>query len=115
MEAEDSNPLPTTSSAIKMAKLSHYTRNPTQEAEGKTDLPRHCPSPSSGIFPDCLHLKGLLMMDPQFIPLREWWHQCFDDVMALVPEILPPFREVNHQITLIDPNKRYLERRATCP
>ena len=35
--------------------------------------------------------------------------------MALVPEVLPPFREVNHQITLIDPNKRYLEQRVTCP
>src|SRR6266436_9467316 len=35
--------------------------------------------------------------------------------MALVPEVLPPFGEVNHWITLIDPNKRYLEQRATCP
>ena len=35
--------------------------------------------------------------------------------MAPAPEVLPPFREVNHRITLIDPGKRYVERRATCP
>src|SRR5258708_27053425 len=34
--------------------------------------------------------------------------------MAPVPEVLPPFREVNHWITFINPNKRYLEQRATC-
>lgn len=35
-------------------------------------------------------------------------------VMVPVPEVLPPFCEVNHRISLIDPNKRYIERRATC-
>src|SRR5260370_18159080 len=35
--------------------------------------------------------------------------------MAPAPEVLPPFREVNHWITLINPNKRYLEQRVTCP
>jgi hypothetical protein len=35
--------------------------------------------------------------------------------MAPAPEILPPFREVNHRIDFIDPNKKYHERRATCP
>src|SRR5258708_4372438 len=108
-EEEDLIPLLTRSPAIKMAKLSHYTQNPTQEAEEKTDFPRHWPSPLSGILPDCLHLKGLPMMDPQYVPLQEWWCQHFNDVMALAPEVLPPFREVNHQITSIDPNKRYLK------
>jgi len=28
---------------------------------------------------------------------------------------LPPFREVNHWITLINLNKRYLEWKVTCP
>ena len=52
---------------------------------------------------------------PLFIPLCEWWHLHFKDIMAPAPEILPPPREVNHHITLLDPNKHYIERWATCP
>jgi len=114
VEVEDPNPLLTRKPAIKLAKLSR-SKNPAQQVEEKTAFPRHWPSPSSEILPDCLHLEGLPMMDPQFIPLQEWWHQCFDNVMAPVPKVLPPFREVNHWITLIDLNKRYLEWRVTCP
>src|SRR5258707_8063242 len=108
MEAEDLNPSLTRKTAIKLAKISKF-KNPTQQAEEKTAFPRHWPSPSSGILPDCIHLEGLLMKDPQFIPLWKWWCKHFDDVMAPAPEVLPPLREANHQITLINPNKRYLE------
>jgi hypothetical protein len=55
------------------------------------------------------------MMDDGFIPLCKWWRACFDDIMAPTPEVLPPFREVNHRIDYIDPNKRYHERHLTCP
>ena len=77
--------------------------------------PRDWPDPLSGLLPDCTNLEGLSMTDPGFTLLREWWKCRFNDVMAPAPEVLPPFREVNHRITLIDPNKRYVERRATCP
>jgi hypothetical protein len=55
------------------------------------------------------------MTDPEFALLRNWWQERFKDMMAPTPEQLPPFREVNHRINLIDLKKRYVERCATCP
>ncbi len=84
MEVEDLNPSLTRKTGIKLAKISKF-KNPAQQAEEKTSFPRHWPSPMSGILPDCLHLEGLPMMDPQYVPLgqlqekakqyehAEWW------------------------------------------
>ena len=77
--------------------------------------PSGWPDPQSGLLPDCSHLEGLPATDLSFNILRDWWKCHYDDVMAPAPPELPPFREVNHRITLIDPGKRYVERRATCP
>src|SRR5260370_41676466 len=35
--------------------------------------------------------------------------------MAPAPETLPPFREVNHRINIINTEAHYTERRPTCP
>ena len=35
--------------------------------------------------------------------------------MGGVPLKLPPLREINHEIHLIDPNKTYPQRKPTCP
>src|SRR5260370_14494301 len=35
--------------------------------------------------------------------------------MAPAPETLPPFREVNHRINIINSKAQYMERHPTCP
>ena len=39
--------------------------------------------------------------------LREWWLESCKDIMSSVPEELPPFREVNHTIPLVDDQAQY--------
>src|SRR5260370_9740849 len=51
--------------------------------------------------PNCSNWGNLSVIEPEFEKLREWWQLRFEDVMALAPEILPPFREVNHQLILL--------------
>jgi Reverse transcriptase (RNA-dependent DNA polymerase) len=45
---------------------------------------------------------------------EEWMKSC-KDIMKGAPEKLPPLREVNHQIPLIDENKRYKYHTPRCP
>lgn len=64
---------------------------------------------------DCIHRMVMSPTDPtgtadivqKIQELCEWIAQEFTDIMNGVPPELPPFREVNHRIPLIDPDKRY--------
>jgi hypothetical protein len=47
--------------------------------------------------------------------LRQQWYEEFKDILEGTPEELPPLQEVNHEINLIDPDKRYTHRLPTCP
>lgn len=47
--------------------------------------------------------------------LRDQWYTEYGDMMAGVPEELPPLRDVNHEINLVDENKRYLYHKPSCP
>jgi hypothetical protein len=47
--------------------------------------------------------------------LKQQWYEEFKDILQGTPSRLPPLREVNHEINLIDPNKRYTHRLPTCP
>ena len=47
--------------------------------------------------------------------LRDQWMKECEDIMHPPPDGLPPWREVNHSIPLIDPNKQYKYRPARCP
>ncbi|KAJ7575439.1 hypothetical protein C8J56DRAFT_1063344 [Mycena floridula] len=47
--------------------------------------------------------------------LREHWFHTCEDVMAGAPPELPPFRGINHKITLIDENKWYGNYLPRCP
>ncbi|EKM81441.1 hypothetical protein AGABI1DRAFT_125827, partial [Agaricus bisporus var. burnettii JB137-S8] len=47
--------------------------------------------------------------------LRETWFTKYDFLMNGAPDVLPPFREVNHKINLIDESKRYQYRLPKCP
>jgi len=55
------------------------------------------------------------MTSPEFEVLREWWREKFDTVMVPVPLEMPPLREVNHQIPLKEPNKKFRENTLRCP
>ena len=39
--------------------------------------------------------------------LRQQWYNEFVDILEGTKEELPPLREVNHEINLMDPNKKY--------
>ena len=47
--------------------------------------------------------------------LTHQWQDAYQDILQGTPEELPPLREVNHEINLIDPNKRYTYHLPRCP
>jgi hypothetical protein len=47
--------------------------------------------------------------------LRQEWVDKFSDMLGGVPETLPPFREVNHHIPLVDKQKKYNYYLLKCP
>jgi hypothetical protein len=47
--------------------------------------------------------------------LRQEWVDKFSDMLRGVPETLPPFREVNHHIPLVDKQKKYNYYLLKCP
>ncbi|OBZ66337.1 hypothetical protein A0H81_13645 [Grifola frondosa] len=47
--------------------------------------------------------------------LRAKWLEECSDIMRPAPEELLPFREINHQILLIDPDKQYRYHLSQCP
>ena len=58
--------------------------------------------------------EGLLTEDD--IPrLRQQWYEEFSNIFQGAREELPPLREVNHEINLIEDDKKYTYRLATCP
>ncbi|OJT06195.1 Retrovirus-related Pol polyprotein from transposon 17.6 [Trametes pubescens] len=53
---------------------------------------------------------------PEVIPfLREQWFQRVDDLVGPIPLELPPMREINHRIPLIDEQHRYHYHHPRCP
>jgi hypothetical protein len=47
--------------------------------------------------------------------LREQWFTKYAHIMGGVPDELPPLREINHRIPIIDKDKRYTYRMPRCP
>lgn len=55
-------------------------------------------------------------LTPEDIPrLRDQWIAEYSDLLGPIPLQLPPLREVNHTIPLIDENKRYNYHMPRCP
>ncbi|KAL1939365.1 hypothetical protein VTO73DRAFT_9921 [Trametes versicolor] len=53
---------------------------------------------------------------PEVIPyLREQWFRKVDDLVGPIPLELPPMREINHRIPLIDEQHRYHYHHPRCP
>lgn len=47
--------------------------------------------------------------------LRRQWYDEFQEILQGTKEELPPLREVNHEINLIDPDRRYTYHLPRCP
>ncbi|KAF8225459.1 hypothetical protein L208DRAFT_1306250 [Tricholoma matsutake] len=47
--------------------------------------------------------------------LREQWKQSFQDILNGVPDKLPPLRDINHHIPLVDEKKTYNYYLPKCP
>ena len=52
-------------------------------------------------------LDQVMYMERDIPHLHEQWLQSCKDIMGGVPEEIPPLREVNHSINLIDESIRY--------
>lgn len=62
------------------------------------------------------HERGKRLYTKDDIPgLREQWYEKYSHIMQGVPETMPPFREVNHEIPIIDPEMRYSYHPPRCP
>ncbi|KIJ28201.1 hypothetical protein M422DRAFT_190007, partial [Sphaerobolus stellatus SS14] len=65
------------------------------------------------------HIYGVqsrISLNKSDIPaLREAWQSKYSDIFGDIPLELPPFREVNHEIKLIDPSKMIRYRTLQCP
>ena len=60
-------------------------------------------------------LQGSGSPPPKPPELREQWMDKIVDLVGGVPAKLPPFREVNHKIKLIDPGKQIIYHLPKCP
>ncbi len=47
--------------------------------------------------------------------LKQAWYDEYEDLLQGVPETMPPFRAVNHEIPLIDPTQKYRYHLPRCP
>ena len=49
--------------------------------------------------------QDIVLMDNDISQLRNKWREKYAAIFGSIPLELPPFREVNHEINLVDPNK----------
>ena len=68
------------------------------------------PSPSSR-QPQYAHK----LTDADIPKLRSDWANAISDIACPIPEELPPFRDINHEINLIDEDKTYRYHHPRCP
>jgi hypothetical protein len=55
------------------------------------------------------------LMEDDIPRLRQQWYERFKDILQETPEQLSPLRNINHEINLVDPDKRYTHWLPTCP
>ncbi|KAF8237481.1 hypothetical protein L208DRAFT_1247562 [Tricholoma matsutake] len=67
---------------------------------------QHCPSG--------LRVSDPILLGPDEKPEKEWKHSC-QDILSGVPDKLPPLREINHHIPLVDKKKKYKYYLPKCP
>ena len=77
---------------------SKVIRNPKETMNHKP--PEAGPSPT---YPQ----PSTPLTDADIPKLREEWMELIQDIACPIPEELPPFHEINHEINLIDEDKQY--------
>jgi hypothetical protein len=93
--------------ASKMRRQSSLDRPPIASTSGTKKEEYSSSPPDPG---------GHSPLSPDDFPcLRKGWLDKFADLVGPIPETLPPFREVNHTIPLIDPDKKYRTHHPKCP
>ena len=93
---------------------------PLRGASGRTRRRHIQTPPGAGIEVRKEHLKVTLnhrvvLRDDDIPQLRRSWDERITDLVSGVPLELPPMREVNHEINLVDPGKRIHYRLPKCP
>ena len=92
----------------KLPKDSPPVRIPKVEADGLQQ--DSGPSTSTGN-----HASGRPLHDGDIPRLRGEWTENIKDLTCPIPEVLPPFREINHELNLIDEDKQYHYHNPRCP
>ena len=59
--------------------------------------------------------QGVVLMDNNILRLRDKWREKYAAIFGSIPLELPPFREVNHKINLMDPDKQINYHLLKCP
>ena len=59
--------------------------------------------------------QDVVLMDNDIPQLRNKWREKYAAIFSSIPLELPPFREVNHKINLVDPDKRINYCLPKCP
>ena len=62
-----------------------------------------------------LSQQDIVLTDNNIPQLRNKWRENYAAIFGSIPLELPPFREVNHEINLVDPDKRINYRLPKCP
>ncbi|KAF8219883.1 hypothetical protein L208DRAFT_1337028 [Tricholoma matsutake] len=64
--------------------------------------------------PSGLRVSDPILLGPDKKPEKEWKQSC-QDILSRVPDKLPPLREINHHIPLVDKKKKYNYYLPKCP
>jgi hypothetical protein len=96
---------------LRLEKEDHKKGFPILQARFETNSKRSPKEP-----PDLKgKIKEIDIPEDEYTHLQEHWRHDYADIMNGTKEELPPWREVNHEIHLIDPNKRYHYYLPRCP
>ncbi|KIJ31320.1 hypothetical protein M422DRAFT_135457, partial [Sphaerobolus stellatus SS14] len=88
------------------------------------DFKNNCVQMGKLVFPigsrrteQCIYgvQSRISLNESDILALREAWQNRYADIFGDIPLELPPFREVNHEIKLIDPSKVIQYRTPRCP
>ena len=62
-----------------------------------------------------LSQQDIVLTDNNIPQLRNKWREKYTAIFGSIPLELPPFREVNHEINLVDPDKQINYCLPKCP
>jgi hypothetical protein len=111
-------------SALKLAQLAPLVECDNEaamcrdgEAIGCDNMTPPLPEkPKPPDIPQSFQVRYAAQLSDQDIPkIREDWMRTISDISCPIPEKMPPLREINHEINLIDESKQYGYRHPKCP